>query len=327
MPMSTWPEAWPSTPLDIPAESIMMRAVYGALIERMHVAGISHNISRYGVPDSGLVRRTGWYAEMSEAISMLYPYFVDREYDYAASYWQDFPRTLAQTDLQLQYPTAHLPSQGAPTVSYLGWLANARAILDRMTMTIPLGGVYRYKNYRSSEDQEFQDLAATVACLPSSIFVDLHTNSYPSDDSTTGMRYFTLGYYWDEYYKVRYESREMKYRHTRRIPAIASVVSYLGPWLDDIGMPKGEFYDSCGLGFSEGMNAHFLISSLAGEVEIIPAAWGAPDALPPMDPLVPYLGRNPENGGAVVVGCMHRLALDYAHDTDGNPGFTYWSQL
>lgn len=318
MPLSTWPTAWPSVSGDIPTEAAQMRAVYAAVLERMHVAGISHNISAYGVPDSGLVRRTAWYAEMSEAIALLLPKFIDTTFDYATLGWDQWPRLLSQTAAaaQVAFPTGMLPSQGAPVVDYSGWLASAKGILDRMTMTMtpPAAPPYWFTFHEESIDNRGATVsAAAAAALAAPRF---YTNVAP--DPWAGHRFWEFGGYWGREYTAEFEYRELLYRHIRAIPAKPVLVTCIG-FSFDFEMAVAPYFDALGTGLVEGLNLGSVVSASAGEVELLDSAPSAPDVLPTLPPLDDDLGT--PHGFQTRIGFQLLMGLDYAHSS----GFSFYT--
>ena len=317
MPLSTWPTAWPSVSGDIPTEAAQMRAVYAAVLERMHVAGISHNIAEAGVPDAGLVRRTAWYAEMSEAISLLLPKFIDTTVDYATLGWDQWPRLLSQTAAaaQVAFPTGMLPSQGAPVVDYAGWLASAKGILDRMTMTPPAAPPYWFTHGEESVANRGATVSAAAAAAlaaPRS-----YTNVSP-DTAEPGLHFWEFGGYFGLEYTAEFSFRELLYRHIRAISARPVLVAYLGQWFD-FPMPVAPYFDALGTGLVEGLNLGSVVSASAGEVELLDSAPSAPDVLPTLPPLDDYWGT--PNGFQTRIGFQLLMGLDYAHSA----GFGFYT--
>lgn len=324
MPLtSTWPTEWPAAAGDIPTEAEQMQAIYGAIIERLHVAGISHPISACGVPDRGLVRRAGWYAEMSEAIALLLPHFVDTEVDYATLGWDKWPRMLSETGaaLQVGFPTGLLPSQGSAAVGFRGWLAKAKAILDRMHVTRPIEAISIPCNTSSTlngwRTTIPESIAASIAAATQDVYNPPHPNGYP----VAGMRLWDFGYFWDRYYTSDMLFNGMAYRHTRSISAELSVVAYMGYWFDPGDWALGTVFDACGTGLVHGLNNYGIVGASSGLVIVIDGTPTAPDVIPTLLPLSPYEGHDPVHGTALRVGYQANLCLDYAF----TEGFKYYT--
>lgn len=195
---STWPET--TSPISL----AYAEAVWQAVAERMHASGggvRDYNFWR-DVRFPGAYKALGYdfLVAVRQAITGMIPYYINLDYDYAASDWMDFPQMLTLHDVfsDASRNIALMPSRYDHAFAFAGWLQKAAACLDLMvaTPTVVAGGWST--NTSGTWLHPPATMAQTIAAETADAEVNRLTWLRGSHTLDMTWRRWTIGRVWDE---------------------------------------------------------------------------------------------------------------------------------